>query len=460
METLRIFPEQTYQTFERFGVSGAWWAQVVGGWREPDPATGLPKRELAARLLFDPAEGLGIRCYRYNLGAGSAASGKGKFDLACRRAESFDTDGGYDWTRDANAVWMLRRAVALGADEVVFFANSPPERFTRNGKAHLDKPFRTNLAPENYENYANYCLDVVSHFRAEGIPVKYLSPVNEPVWVWTGSQEGCHYRPGQVKKLLRVFARQMDLRPALADLKLSGAENGDIRWFNKTYCRILLDDPIISRRVDAVDTHSYCVTPDFPLVRRLVGDRLPYLKRYRAFLDRHYPGVNVKTSEWTHMRGGRDYGMDSALEQTGVILEDLTVLGVCSWQLWIALSNVDYCDGLIYENDDTRTLELTKRYFAYGNFTKFIAPGSVRCGVAAGQGVQAVAFTKNGRHAAVLMNRGGVKRELALPEGVCAVYVTSETQDLEPVPVKKTLALPPKSVVTVVLEPQGGHMHG
>jgi hypothetical protein len=189
MQELRIFPEKTYQTFERFGVSGAWWAQAVGGWTETDPASGLPKRERVAQLLFDPEQGIGVRCYRYNLGGGSAQSGNGRFDNECRRAESFDTgENEYDWSRDANAVWMLRQAVKNGADEVILFVNSPPERYTRNGKAHLDKPLRTNLPRKNYLKFVNYCLACAEHFLAEGLPVKYISPVNEPVWVWTGGR--------------------------------------------------------------------------------------------------------------------------------------------------------------------------------------------------------------------------------------------------------------------------------
>ena len=154
------------------------------------------------------------------------------------------------------------------------------------------------------------------------------------------------------------------------------------------------------------------------------------------------------------MQGGRDYGMDSALEQTKIILEDLTLLNVSSWQLWIAVSNVDYCDGLIYENDGPRTFETTKRYYAFGHFTKFIEPGSKRCEISACEGVTAAAFTKNGRQTAVLMNPGDTKT-LALPQNVTAVYLTDETHDLAEIETKGTLTLPPKSVVTVLFAPEG-----
>ena len=348
MQKLVLDTEKTFQTFESFGVSGAWWAQVVGGWDEIDPESGKSKRERIAELLFSDDEGIGVGCYRYNLGGGSVESGKGDIPNVSRRAECFyDPDGNYDWSKDKNAVWMLKEAVKNGVDEIIFFVNSPPERLTKNGMAHCGRAFSTNLSPKNYRRFAEYCLDCVEHFRDEGIPIKYLSPVNEPVWKWTGGQEGCHYRPSGVRKLLRVFVDEMDKRPALSDLKLSAAENGDIRWFNKTYCRILLRDKKISSKVDAVDTHSYFVTPDIPVIKLFIKNRLPFLKRYRKYLDRHFPGVAVKTSEWTHMKGGRDYGMDSALEQTKIMMEDLSILNVTSWQLWIALSNVAYCDGLI-----------------------------------------------------------------------------------------------------------------
>lgn len=460
MDELRVYPEKTYQTFERFGVSGAWWAQVVGGWDETDPASGKPKRERVAELLFNPEKGIGVRCYRYNLGGGSAQSGKGYFSMPCRRAESFDTgENEFDWSRDANAVWMLRQAVKEGADEVILFVNSPPERYTKNGKTQLDKPLRTNLPRKNHKKFANYCLACAEHFIAEGIPVKYLSPVNEPVWVWTGAngQEGCHYRPRQVRKLMRTFAEEMDKRPALKELKLSGAENGDIRWFNKTYTRIMLGDRRLRGRVDAVDVHSYFVTPEIPVLKHFIKNRLPYLRRFRRYLDRHFPYAQVKTSEWTHMRGGRDYGMDSALEQTKIILEDLTVLNVSSWQLWIAVSNVDYCDGLIYENDGPRTFELTRRYYAFGNFTKFIEPGSKRCGISVPEGVTAAAFTKDGRQTAVLMNPGDDAKTLALPPQAAAVYLTDETHDLAGIEARDTLTIPPKSVVTVLFAPERGN---
>lgn len=197
---INIDKNKKYQIFEGFGASGAWWAQLVGGWDNIDPESGMAVRDRISQLLHSKTEGIGLRTYRYNIGGGSAESGKGNYPDFDRRAECFETsEGKYDFSKDANAVYMMKQAVKDGADEIVLFVNSPIERLTKNGMAHLDenKAFHTNLSKENYLPFAKYCLDVTEHFVEEGLPVKYLSPVNEPLWKWTGGQEGCHYKPWQ-----------------------------------------------------------------------------------------------------------------------------------------------------------------------------------------------------------------------------------------------------------------------
>ena len=83
-----------YQTFEGFGASGAWWAQEVGGWEQTDESSAVSVRDRISRLLFSKTEGIGLRTYRYNLGAGSKESGRGNNDNPLRRAECFETAEG------------------------------------------------------------------------------------------------------------------------------------------------------------------------------------------------------------------------------------------------------------------------------------------------------------------------------------------------------------------------------
>ena len=398
-----INSQKKYQRYEGIGASGAWWAQIVGGWTNKNE-NGEEIRNEISSLLYDKETGIGMNIYRYNIGAGSAHSGNGEYSDFARRTESFDAgEGKYDFTRDANAVYMMKQAVKDGADEVVLFVNSPIERLTKNGWAHLKKnqAFRTNLSPKNYKAFADYCLDVTEHFVEEGLPVKYLSPINEPFWIWTGGQEGCHYSPKQAGRLMLCFARKLKKRKKLSSVKLSGVENGDIRWFNKSYTRWLWRYIGVVNCIDSIDIHSYCLHMPIPFF----NDRVKFLKRYRKWLDKNYRDFPVKMSEWTHMVGGKNPGMDSALETAKVMHEDFTILNVTSWQHWIACSHYDYHDGLLYLDIANTSFEMTKRYYVTGNFSKYIPLGARRVeAYSDDESVRVIAFEDKGITVLIVIN--------------------------------------------------------
>ena len=455
---LEINPEKEYQSFKGIGASGAWWAQIVGGWSHIDEKSGVPVRDRIAELLYNKKTGIGMSIYRYNIGAGSKHSGKGEFSQPARATECFEVARGkYDWRRDENAVYMMKKCVENGADEVVFFVNSPIERLTKNGLAHNKKHqlFHENIRKCNYKEFAKYCLDVTEHFLKDGVPVKYLSPVNEPIWVWNGGQEGCFYRPRSVRNVFRVFSEELDKRGTLKGVKLSGAESGDLRWFNKSYTRQLLKDENVRRHLDGVDVHSYCLPLPLPVAIPFLNNRLGFVKRFRKWMDKNYPGVPVVMSEWTHMQGGRDYGMKSALITAETIYEDLTLLNAVSWQLWIAVSEVDYCDGLIYINLEDKSFEITKRYYVTGNFSKYLRKDSKRIEIRTDdEEVLAVAFKNGEETVIVLINGSDKEKELSLPFGKkFLISVTDEFRNLEEREAdSEKLVLTPESVTTVVIK--------
>jgi len=436
---LALRPGDRGQTIEGFGASGAWWAQVVGGW--PDET-----RTRIMELLYSKTKGLGMTTYRYNLGGGSKESGRGNIGNPNRRASSFlREDGGYDWGRDAQAVWCMEEAVRQGADDIILFVNSPPERWTVSGAAHCKTPLRSNLLRAHERDFVGYVLDVAEHFAGQGVPVISVSPINEPQWIWTGGQEGCHYKPWNLRRVFSLLAQEMEKRPALRDVKISGPECGDLRFFNKTYIRAMMRDPQVRRRLAGIDTHSYRVFQPqlFPGAAA----------RYRRWASRKYPGVPLHVSEWTHMRGPRDYGMDSALEQCRVMMQDLGVLGVVSWQHWVAVSEVDYADGLIYIDEEARTFDIPKRYYAFGNFTKFVPRGSVRVGIeCSAPRLEAIAFrTPEGKTVVILRNPREEEQVSLGQNGGAVLHVTDDTRDLAPVPVAlEGFALPGRSVCTLI----------
>lgn len=379
-----------HQTIESFGASGAWWAQTVGGNEKT--------REKVAKLLFDPVKGIGLNSYRYNIGAGSADFGNmssGGITDGNRRAYSFETaPGEYDWSRDANAVWFMYKAAELGVDEIVMFCNSPLERLTKNGKAYGEAGYVSNIAPENYAEFAKYVLDVAEHFKADGLPIKYVSPINEPAFEWAGGQEGCHYEPDEVIALLRVFVEEIGKREGLDGVEISGPEgsswrNSPSRWEDDTLglCMKIMEDEVLGQYFTSLDAHSYWSTTDAKTT-------------FARTFTRKFPNVKLRETEWCEMTTGnmkseKDLSIGSGIVLAKQVHEDLTILDCVSWSFWTAVSFGEYRDGLIYTDAQGNAVQqLPKRYYTLGNYSRFIDRGYTRVNCTSGAGnVLASAYT-------------------------------------------------------------------
>ncbi len=387
-KTFKVNTGKTYQTIESWGASGAWWSQDVGGWT--NTTKGMETREYIAQLLFDKEEGIGLSSYRYNIGAGSADAGSksmGGIGDKWRRAQSFidPKTGEYDWDRDENAVWFMKKAAEYGVEEIIMFCNSPHESLTINGKSFCNPGYVSNISSDNYEAFAKYTLDVVEHFIEEGLPIKFLSPINEPQWEWTGGQEGCHYSTNEVVKVLSTFVKALEERPALveAGVEISGPEG--VNWHNDngviSMCEAVFNNKTLKNHMTAVDNHSYWSDANAK-------------KTFAANFMKKHPDVKVRMSEWCEMTSGRDTSMDSAVNLAIQVHEDMTILNAVSWQYWIAVSCYDYRDGLIYVDLNSHKVTIPKRYYAMGNYSKFIDPGYVRVGTNFKQsGIYTTAYT-------------------------------------------------------------------
>lgn len=453
-ETLTIDESITYQTIESFGTSGAWWSQYVGLWDDKYLNTQVTNRSRIATLLYHPTYGIGLTNYRYNLGAGSADSGLGVYSDVNRRAQSFEVaPGEYDFTKDEGAQWFLQEVTRLGCEEVVLFFNSPLERLTISGTAQVTPGEKKNIEPENYAEWAKYACDVAEYFLSQGVPVKFISPINEPQWDWTEGQEGCHYEPSQIAGVYLAFLEEMEKRPALSGVELSGPESGE--WGGQTtqYVSALLSNDKLREHFTAVDCHSYWSDTQSKV-------------SFKNFMDVLYPDVKIRMSEWCEMVNGTDLTMDSAIHLAQCLQEDLTVLDVVSWSTWVGVSPGGYRDGLIHATENgtgEKNIVPLKRLWAYGNYTRYIRPGFTRVETSGATSFDPVAFKgeRDGKHqlVIVLINEE-LRAQTVKLEGDFSAYTTmqvhetSSARDLARTyngAVKTDVTLPLQSVVTIVL---------
>ncbi len=441
-QTIGVNKYVEYQTAGGFGTSSAWWSQTID-----DEQTA---REIA-RLLYDRETGLGLNIYRYNIGGGEADNPDCRIWDRTRRTESFlyrdESDGQwkYDFSRDANAVRMMKLAVEYGADEVVLFCNSPHYSMTASGHASggLEKKVN-NLPEENYGAFVDYVLTIADHFVQEGIPVRYISPINEPQWDWGGEwvgQEGCHYDPDECIKLLELFAVTMQQRNC--PYGLSGPESGQLTPEYYDYIDKFMQSEILRNCCDHIAGHSYWM--DYNLAGK---------KEFGEKMKTEYPDMRFDMTEWCELPLQIDStAVESGLRMANIICQDLSLLGASSWSSWTAVNG----DGLMEIKDGK--LVIYSRYYAYMHFSRFLEKGMKRIDIMDSKensDITGVAYKGGGKTVIVLVNNSGEMQKLNFT-GVCGkyeTYITDETRCCEKEQSGKYftgITVPGKSIETIII---------
>lgn len=202
---LKLDFELTYQTIDSFGASDAWTINpMITKWLAQGQQTDVEK---LAELLFSQQSGIGLSAWRFNIGAGSSeqennsAIALDNLGKSYRRAELMqpEVDGTIDESKQLGQIRFLQQAYHHGVSDFVAFVNSPPVWATKNGLAHPNYGVgvgSSNLDPTKLDAFTDFLVNVLTYLRSDavGVPVNYISPVNEPTWEWQGkSQEGNRY---------------------------------------------------------------------------------------------------------------------------------------------------------------------------------------------------------------------------------------------------------------------------
>lgn len=423
------------QTLLGFGTSACWWSQNVAN---SETATEL------ANLLYSK-DGLGLNIYRYNIGAGWDKDNC-RVPNPWRRCESFyihDPEnedenyfgGGYDFSKDKNAYSFMKTCLSLGTiDTVILFANSPHYAFTSSGQASGGIMHHTcNLPQSNYERFADYFLDITQHFIDDGVPVGYISPINEPQWKWGGKvvwQEGCHYLPKEMQAVFHVFAQKIEERGM--SVKLYGPESGEILGLTEEYLDLLFEDDLTRRNLGVFAVHSYHADNNLEARLTFKQNILPKLG-----------GLRCDMSEWCELpcKSPTD-SIKGALVMARIIGWDLCKMGAESWTSWVAVNQYadfkgdgkDYSDGLLSATNGFSMYTINMRYWGMAHFTKFVDIGAkvLTIDYEAKDGLNIFPFKNpDGSYAVVFVNEGRAKDTQILASGAhMSVFSTTEKRIL------------------------------
>ena len=366
--------------FEGWGTSLCWWANRVGF---------SEKLTWDSAELFFSKEGLGLNIMRYNIGGGddpahnhitrtdSEMPGWWKYD---EETKSFIFNSG----TDKNQLAVLSAAYkASGSDAFVeAFSNSPPYYMTVSGCSSGNKsPIVNNLKKSQITPFAQYLADVCDFIeKHHGIKIKSLAAMNEPFtnyWrAYSDKQEGCHVSPGKMQSSLLIETAKALKEKKLTDITVTATDE------TNTSLQLFALKSLSEEAMDAVgrvSTHTYKkATPKVGEYARAKGKN-----------------IWMSETDWSSVSGETDGEMGPAIWLSEKIIEDLNTISPSAWVIWqIVASYISRVPdskgrldmpgipdltkgywGCAFADIDKEEIYLSQKYYAFGQFSRYIRPG-------------------------------------------------------------------------------------
>jgi galactan endo-1,6-beta-galactosidase len=462
--TVTVTPSKTLMTWEGWGTSLAWWANVFGARTDVADALFSTKDAVAVKGVDAPVPGLGFNILRYNVGGTSKNSiddsGKKRTMKASSKMPAFKEIESYwidwfskdpastswNWKADATQRSMMTLAKARGANIFEAFSNSPPWWMTNNGAvAGADNGKNDNLQTWNHDDFALYMATVAKHAKDNwGITFNYVEPFNEPMatwWTFPGTQEGCHFSTASQQSVLVSLRKHLDAL-GLKTMAITASDENSVD-VALTSLQALSANASAMGTVTKINTHGY--------------DGLkPYRGKNRVPL--HDLVKKLGKSLWDSEYGEDDASGLSMAESIGL---DINELGVSAFVYWQALDGGAW--GLLQSNPGDNWIgQPNGKYHVLAQYSRHIRQGMTI--VSSSDKKTVVAQDGKGLLVLATVNTGSAAQTLTYDlaaytkVGTSATVWTTVTTATGPKYVKTTLAVtgktlavpsPAASVVTV-----------
>lgn len=364
--------------FEGWGTSLCWWAHRVGFSQK--------LTNESARLFFSE-EGLNLNIMRYNIGGGddpehnhitrtdSEIPGWVKLENG---QEVFCTH------RDKNQLSVLKAAYeAAGEDAYVeAFSNSPPYFMTVSGCSSGGKnPLSNNLKVSKIAPFAMYLAKVCEYIQNDyGVKIKSLAPMNEPYtnyWkAYSNKQEGCHVSPGKMQSQLIIKTYEALKERGLNNIIVTASDETNTK--RQLISLKKLSDEAMDC-VGRVSTHTY-------------DKATSGVARYSAEKGKK---LWMSETDWSSISGENSGEMGAALWLSEKIIEDINTLSPAGWVIWQIIASyisrvpdekgrfdlkklpelTEGYWGVAFADIDNEEIYLTQKYYAMGQFSRYIRPG-------------------------------------------------------------------------------------
>ena len=366
-QTVKISPDNRICVFEGWGTGFSRWAVEAANSKET--------ADVASDMLFGD-DGLRMNIVRYELSGGDDPTHDHFLDNE-KMSPSWiknvtNRDGSIthkiDPSADSSRLALLKKCAdkAAGDLSVELCPTSPPYYMTVSGcTAGAVYSGQDNLLAGSRGAYGTYLASVAAEMISRGVNVRSIAPMNEPSSrYWKAGdtrQEGCHISAGeQQSKLLSAVRSALD-KAGLSRILIASSDECDVKTAAASYAALSANAKKIT---DKINVHSAeTADPPFIAAAEKCGK------------------VWITESDGLYNAGSDAGEMSAALGLSKRIIADLQNSGASAWVMWQAVTDKKPDQkngylGLLYKDRTTGKIEATQKYYAFGQFSRYINDSS------------------------------------------------------------------------------------
>ncbi|KAI1878479.1 uncharacterized protein JN550_000661 [Neoarthrinium moseri] len=384
---------KTYQTMDGFGCSFAFQrANLITNMSDKT------KQRQLLDLLFNTTTGAGLSIVRNGIGSSPDSSSDHMNTFAPKnpggpKAAPQDTWDG----KDSGQLFVSQEAYkTYGVRTIYGDAWSAPGYMKSNGNENnggtLCGVSGTNCQSGDWRQaYADYLVRYVKYYADAGVPVTHIGFLNEPEFA--ASYASMSSNGAQAADMVKVLSSTLNAANLSSQVGIACCESEG--WGNQVNMLNAIKSAGAESLLKTVTSHTYTGGSSGPM-----NTKLPVWLSEQCDLNGQW------TTSW-YGSGGAGEGLTWANNIYSAVV-NTQVSGYLYWE------GVQWPDPNTNEKmikvakSAPYDYEVSKRLWAFANWSRFVRPGAVRVGSSGGSGVKSAAFKNvDGSIAVVVISTGG-----------------------------------------------------
>ncbi|KAI1173946.1 glycoside hydrolase family 30 protein [Nemania sp. FL0916] len=391
--TITVDLTKTYQTMDGFGCSFAFQrANLITNMSDKT------KQRYLLDLLFNTTSGAGLSIVRNGIGSSPDSSSDHMNTFAPKNPGGPKATPQYTWDgKDSGQLFVSQEAYnTYGVRQIYGDAWSAPGYMKTNNNENnggtLCGVTGTNCQSGDWRQaYADYLVQYVKYYGEAGVPVTRIGFLNEPEF--SPGYAGMNSNGAQAADFIKIFYATLQAANLTSQVGIGCCESEG--WGNQVNMLNAIKSAGAESMLSVVTSHTYTG-----------GSSSPMNTKVPVWLSEQCDLNGAWTTTW-YQYGGAGEGLTWANN----IFSAVTATQVSGYLYWegVQWPSPNTNEKMIkVDQQSPYNIEVSKRLWAFAQFSRFVRPGAVRVATSGGSGVKSTAFRNvDGSIAVVVISTGG-----------------------------------------------------